>query len=251
MKNIQLDIKNVVSKNLNMRRDEVLAEHFNNIQYSSTDELIRKHVEKTIELLNEGYELHELDGYIKKTDDMVKSLVEDVDYGGMFKESMYSMAKEFAIKVILEFIGVGKSTSTYLAQGLADLNYKDVLYPWKNKEYCVKHLPNLLDSIFEVLVRKFGHDMLSKVSGSGKIDKAKELQYDIAKKQYEDNLKKYRSGEIDVKPRKPYEPDYSKNSYNDWRDVLNLGIGNISGELIRKTQTSEAIANFICPKIHK
>lgn len=256
MKNIKLDIKDIVKNNLNNKRNELFETYFDEVDYYDTDKLIKTHVEKTIHLLNEGYELNELNPYIEKAGDAVKSMTnQNIDYGELFKGSMYSMAKEFAIKWLLDFFGFKPSISTYVAQAMADLTIKDILYPFKNREYCQRHLPNLLDAILEILARKIGHSLFTRITGQSKIDKAtseKEKAYKKALKDYETDLLKYKKGELENVPDKPtkYEPRYSKHSY-EWGDVLQIGLGNVAGELIRKTQTSEGIANFICPKLHK
>jgi hypothetical protein len=256
MKEIKLNIKEIVNENLNNKRNEILEKHFEDIDFYSTEKIINEHINKTIMLLNEGYDLNELDQYMGKANDAIKSVVgPNINYGDMFKDSMYSMAKEFAIKWILDFIGFSPSMSTYLAQGMADLSYKDVLYPFKNKEYCIKYGPNLLDAILEVIVRKYGHKLYNKVTGTADIDNTEELRakkYKEALKDYEKDMMNYKKGLIDKEPEKPqkYIPSFSKHSY-EWGDILQIGIGNLAGDFIRKTGTSEYIANAICPILHK
>jgi hypothetical protein len=148
------------------------------------------------------------------------------------------MAKEFAIKFILEYIGFGPSIATKLGRGLADISYKDLLIPFKNREYCISHLPNILDAILEVYIRDFLDKKLrtKKTKAEDELELLKAKEVDDARK--------------DDKSIKKYTPRLSYNEYG-WSDIPELGLGNIAGELIRKSPTSEAIANVLCKIIHK
>jgi hypothetical protein len=251
--NINLTIKNIVTKNLNEKREEILRESFRDLYYSENLENIQNHALVAINLINEGYSVNEITNYIDKASSTMGDL--NSQYGDMFKDSMKSMAREFVIKWILEYIGFGATTSTYLAQGFADLTYKDLLLPFKNKEYCIKHLPNVLDSILEVIVRQAGHKLTGAITGRNKEDAMQKKWADASEekmKKYKEDLKKYKRGEIDTEPVEPeeFKPKYSKGEYN-WGDLLGIGIGNIAGEFIRKTETSEKIADVICKTVHK
>ncbi len=256
MSDINLNIKNVVYKNLVNKRNEILSESFvidENIGY---DEMIRKHAIIAVKLINEGYTINEIANYIDKANSSIQDLTNtDFDYGEVFKDSMKSMAKEFAIKFILEYFGFNPTLSTYLAQGLSDLSFKDIILPFKDRQNCINHLPNVLDSILEVIVRQAGHKLTGAITGRNKED-AMQKKWANANKnnmvKYKEDLKKYKRGEIETEPMEPkkFVPSFSKNSY-DWSNVPEIGLGNIVGEIIRKTPTSEAIANVICKSIHK
>jgi hypothetical protein len=75
--------------------------------------------------------------------------------------------------------------------------------------------------------------------------KTKEEDEDLLKKA-EDNKQKRKAGE-DIEK---FIPRLSTDRYN-WRDVPEIGLGNILGDVVRKTPTSEAISEVLCKIIHK
>jgi hypothetical protein len=230
---INLSVKNIVSKNLIQKRNEILEESFAINETNTYNELIKKHAIVAVNLINEGYDINEITDYIDKASNSIQDLTNTkFDYGQAFKDSMYSMAKEFAIKFILEYIGFSPSVSTKLGIALADLSYKDLLIPFKNREYCNKHLPNILDAILEVIIR----DIMNK-----------KLRFKKTKMEDEIELEK---AKLAKKEGKKYTPMLSYDEYN-WSDIPEIGLGNIVGDVIRKTPTSEAIANQLCKIIHE
>lgn len=222
MKIINLDINSIVAKNLYNKRNQILYEslYFDNID----NDIIQEKVKNAIHLINEGYSIDEISD--------IFSDVKDFDFKKMFTDSLISTAKEFGIKWLLDYIGFNPTVSTYLAQGLADLPPRSIFLPWKNKQYCQKYLPGLLDSILEVIVRYFGQKM---------------LRLPVEKRSDEEEYKKEKEAK---KEGLKYEKKLSKNRY-EWVDLLTVSAGNITGDLIRKSNTSEGIANSICPIIHK
>lgn len=213
MNHITLDIKDIVKNNLNKKRESILKESisFDNVV---NNDIIQEHIEKSIQLIYEGYDINEITDYLTQAGQKLEKVTgSDFDYGQMFKESLVSMAKEFGIKWLLDYIGFNPTLATVIAQGAADISLRDLLLPFKNKEFCNQHLPNLLDAILEVIVRHYGNKLIW-----GKI---------------------------------PKPESYDTSTYN-WLDVFTSApAGNIAGELIRQTQTSESLAKVICPIIHK
>lgn len=212
MNHITLDIKDVVKHNLNQKRENILKEAIS-FENGLDNEIIQEHIKKGIQLIYDGYSIDEIAIYLSNASQSLKEDTgNDFDFGGMFKDSMLSMAKEFGIKWLLDYIGFNPTLSTIIAQGAADLSLRDLILPFKNKEYCDKHLPNLLDAILEVAVRQLANKYLwEKLPGQ----------------------------------------KGSKNRY-EWIDLFTtVPAGNITGELIRKTKTSEGFAKIICPIIHK
>jgi len=266
--NINVTIKNVVSDKLYQKRNQILKESLSIKSDMDFDNLVMEHTQKTIRLINEGYTLQEIENQlneqiadkIKEIPNSVKNMFgDDFDYGSYISSSLMSMGKEFIIKWILDFIGFGPSMSKFVAQAAADLTFKDLILPFKNKEYCMKHLPNVLDTMLEMLVRYGGAAAFGQLKGVKMKDKyelyKEKSQEELIKKTKEDNERFYQ-GDTDAKftPKnerpKKYIPQLSKNSY-EWGDLPGIFLGNLAGDFIRKTQTSETMANYICPIFHK
>jgi hypothetical protein len=266
--NINVTIKNVVSDKLYQKRNQILKESLSIKSDIDFDNLVMEHTKKTIRLINEGYTLKEIENQlneqmmdkIKDIPGSVKNMLgDDFDYGSYISSSLMSMGKEFIIKWILDFIGFGPSMSKFVAQAAADLSFKDLILPFKNKEYCIKHLPNVLDAMLEMLVRYAGASAYGQLKGvkmGDKYELYKEKAQDELIKKAKENNEKFYKGDTDAKftPKdqmpKKYTPDLSKNSY-EWGDLPGIFLGNLAGDFIRKTGSSEFMANHICPIFHK
>ena len=112
-------------------------------------------LEITIKLINEGYDINEID---------LKSQLDKVDWKSVLTDSTLSGVREYIIQyVIKEIFGTNSDISTTVAQFLADYSPLDLLKPFKNHETCMSTngMPKLIDALLEVIVRKLG----SKVSG--------------------------------------------------------------------------------------
>lgn len=168
MNTIKINIKDVVRKNLISESNKVnyLNESFKKIKDYKGDVLIEKYIETSVSLLNEGYEFEEIENYLNEIDNPLNALGDKVDWGGMFKESLYSSAKEYAIKFFLNYLGVNQGISTTLAQFFADVTPIDLLRPFKNAEYCNTYLPKIMKGVLEVIVRYLG----SEITGTDRND---------------------------------------------------------------------------------
>ena len=124
-----------------------------------------------------------------------------------------------------------------LAQGLADVSIRDIILPWKNLQTCEKHMPNLLDAVLEVWVRNEGSKLFRK--GSTRERDAEELR-----KQRDSKIKR----SVD-KSEPKYVAKLSSNKY-DWSDIPEIGLGNIVGDLIRQSPTSEFLSKHLCKFMH-
>lgn len=260
---INLNVKHIVKKNLHHKRNTIITESFKFNNDDDIDIMVKNHAIIGFRLLNEGYTIDEIANYADQAAAAVQKVTgNDFNYGELLKSSMFSMVKEFIIKWLLEFIGFrNPDVLRVLSQGLADLSWKNLLLPWKNKAYCNTHLPGLLDTILEILSRDLGNKITSGLGFQGDYDKTEKLKMDASKnnrqavlnriKELEDsgnkNLEYY---ELKKNIPKVYKPLYSKNKY-EWIDLPGIGIGNVVGELIRQSPTSEFLAKNICSVIHK
>lgn len=230
---INLNVKNIVKKKLVQKRNKILEESFTVNKNDTYNQIIRKHAIAAVNLINEGYSINEIEEYIDKASTSLQDLTNTkIDYGQAFKNSIWSMAKEFVIKFILEYIGFSPSLATKASRFLKELSYEDLLIPFKNREYCNKHLPNILDGLLEVIARDF-------------MDK--QLRFDKTKVKDEFELQKAKEAK---EKGKKYTPRLSYDEYN-WSNIPEIALGNVVGEIIRRTPTSEAISNQLCKLIHK
>jgi len=161
MNTIKLNIKEIVQNNLisEMNRRDYLNESFVKIKDFRGDKLINEYMKTSVTLMNEGFTFEEIETHINEIDNPLDKLDGKVDWGGMFKDSLYSSAKEYAIKWILNYIGVGPQISTSLAQFFAEVTPLDLLRPFKNEQYCTMYLPKIMNGALEVIVRYLGAKM--------------------------------------------------------------------------------------------
>lgn len=210
---IKLDIKKVVSENLQKTRKEKLVEEFNNFdEVTDPNDFYNVFLKKADKLISEGYTEEEILYHIfeqenffdKLTSGVNKVIGGDTKWGEMAKSSLWSGAKEFLAKWFLSFLGVKGGVGTSIAQFLGNLEYKDLFIPFKDKVYCQQHMKDITSGILEVIVRYIG----GKVTG------------------------------------------VNRNSY-EWGDVGTVGIGNIFGEAIKESDINNKIADKFCRIIFK
>jgi len=148
MKKIKINIDEIVSKKLNMTREKRLQEAFIPLSdIKEKDQFLKKYIIVASNLIEEGYTLDEIENPLNKL---------NVDWGGMFKESLWSEAKEYAIKWLLEAFGVREDIAKQLGIVLADMNPLDIIRIFKNPQMCQTHMPHISDAIVEALVRYYG-----------------------------------------------------------------------------------------------
>lgn len=167
MNTIKLEIKNIVKSNLQEKRNERFYELFMELHELEDKSLLgEQFMQTSVNLINEGYTMDEIENFLNEIEnpisnitDKVKSDIKNYDFGKSFKESLYTSAKEYAFKWILDYLGVSKNLpnlSTSLAQFFASVEIKDLLKPFKNEAYCIQYLPNILNGILIVVVRYLG-----------------------------------------------------------------------------------------------
>jgi hypothetical protein len=168
MNTIKVNIKEIVRTNLineSDRRKHILNS-FQKIKDLKNEQLLEGYISTSNKLISEGYGFHEIENLINEIENPLNMLDGKVDWGGMFKESLYSSAKEYIIKWLLNAVGMGPQWSTTMAQALADLNPLDLLKPFKNEQNCIQYMPNICDTVLEVLVRYLG----SSATGTNRTD---------------------------------------------------------------------------------
>lgn len=165
MNTIKLEIKNIVKSNLEEKRKEKFNSSFQKLREIKDRSLLgEQFMQTSLNLMREGYEIDDIENYLNEIDNPLDGLKDKVDWSGMFKDSLYSTAKEYIIKWLLDYIGFGPNTSTTLAQFFADYSPLDLLKPFKNEQYCNQYLPDMIDGILEVTVRYLG----GKVTGTNR-----------------------------------------------------------------------------------
>lgn len=155
MEKVNLKIKNIVSNNLQKKRKENLIESVSILNEAHDfNSFIDKYKTITNKLLSEGYTEKEILIQLNE----FENPLDKIDFGGMAKESLYSGAREFAIKYILAALGFSDSLSTKLAVGLADYlkNPLDIIRMFKDSSSCMAGAPRVFDSVGEVLIRQLG-----------------------------------------------------------------------------------------------
>jgi hypothetical protein len=174
MGNIKVDIKKIVSENLQKTRKEIFKESFSIVKGSSNrDEFLSRILIASSNLISEGYEMDEIEDYLNEQD--VNSLVasgddaltqlKNADWGKIARGSIVSSIKEYAIKWLLNNLGLKGEIVDTVAIVFADYNPLDLLKPFKDMSTCTSAdgMPKLCDAIMEGIGRHIG----GKIGGSG------------------------------------------------------------------------------------
>jgi len=142
----------------------------------------------------------------------IKNSIGSIDWSDAMKQGALSAGKEYAIRFILTniFQIENENLKTVLSKVLADLNPLDLIRIFKDESNCNKYFPNIVNIMLELIVRKIGSDSLGVDSNS-----------------------------------------YTLNPFKGgFRDIITNYGGNISGEIIRKTDISEKISSKFCKFVH-
>lgn len=162
MKNIKIDIKKVVSENLQKTRKQRFDESFKNAHESKNYEEFLNHVLiASSNLISKGYSIEDVDGYINEqsiatTADDALDKVKNADWGKIARGSILSMVKEYAIKWLLTNVGLNKEFAETAAVVFADYNPLDLIKPFKDSGNCTQYMPKLCDAIMEAIGRQIG-----------------------------------------------------------------------------------------------
>jgi hypothetical protein len=153
-----MELKTKIKETLLEERKRKLEESFSILEdVRDYDFFTVNYVSITTKLLDEGYTPNEIINHLNEADLNIPTSGEDLknlDWKGLMGDTMISGLKEYAIEYILSNVfGVNKGLSITAAQVFADYNPLDLLKPFKNAEMCNSHMPKLVNSLLEALVR--------------------------------------------------------------------------------------------------
>jgi hypothetical protein len=161
MNNIKLDIKKIVSENLQKTRKKRLEESFNHIKdIKDVETLYSQILHTSSNLIEEGYEFEEVETVVNSLNeqgiiDTVLGGMEDLknkDWAGDVKTGLWSAAKEYVINYFVSALGVNEFWSKELSVIFANMTPIEILKPFKNAEYCTQYMPKLSGTIVEATV---------------------------------------------------------------------------------------------------
>ena len=161
MNNIKLDIKKIVSENLQKTRKQRLEESFNHIKDIKDIETMYSQILYTSSnLIEEGYEIEEVESVVNRLTeqgivDSALGGMEDLknrDWAGDVKTGLWSAAKEYVINYFVSALGVNEFWSKELSVIFANMSQIEILKPFKNAEYCAQYMPKLSGTIVEATV---------------------------------------------------------------------------------------------------
>ncbi len=153
-----MELKTKIKETLLEERKRKLEEAFSALKdIRDSDFFAVNYVSTTTRLLDEGYSPNEIIHYINEADLNIPTSGEDLkkmDWKGLMGDTMISGLKEYAIQYLLSNVfGMNKGLSITAAQVFADYNPLDLLKPFKNVEMCNSHMPKLVNSLLEALIR--------------------------------------------------------------------------------------------------
>jgi hypothetical protein len=165
MNNIKLDIKKIVSENLQKTRKQRLEESFNHIKdIKDVETLYSQILYTSSNLIEEGYEFEEVEtvvnslteqGIVDKALGGALGTMEDLknkDWSGDVKAGLWSAAKEYVINYFVSALGVNEAWSRSLSIIFADMSPIEILKPFKNEQYCTQYMPKLAGAVIEATV---------------------------------------------------------------------------------------------------
>jgi hypothetical protein len=155
MKNINVDIKRIVHKNLNETRELKMYNSYYKLRNKKGDELFDSFMKTSIGLMNEGYELEEINKFLFEIEvpSSITDKIKDVDWKGGMTDALVSSLKEMAYYWVLTAIGFKHSNAMLISSFIKDLTILDVLRPFKDKQNCINYGPKLMDAFLEAIVR--------------------------------------------------------------------------------------------------
>lgn len=153
-----MELKTKIKETLLEERKKRLEESFSQLMdIRDKDFFVVNYVSTTTKLLDEGYSPNEIINHLNEVDLNIPTSGEDLkklDWKELMGDTMISGLKEYAIEFVLSNVfGANKQLSVTAAQIFADYNPLDLLKPFKNIEMCNSHMPKLVNSLLEALVR--------------------------------------------------------------------------------------------------
>ena len=172
MSNIKLDIKKIVSENLQKTRKQRLEESFNHIKdIKDVETLYSQILYTSSNLIDEGYEIEEVESVVNglTKEGIIDSALggmedlKNVDWAGDVKKGLISAAKEYVINYFVSALGVNETWSRSLSIIFSNMSPIEILKPFKNEKYCTQYMPKLAGTIIEATVAGYlGKDNAAK-----------------------------------------------------------------------------------------
>jgi len=154
MSKISLDIKNIIHVNLLESRKDKIQMYYKKLNNMQGKEYIHEYIKINNRLINEGYTMDEIN---EVTIDPKLSLdkLKNMDLSQIATSSFMDTIKEMCVYWILTIIfpKMDKSLAKNISRFWTNVGLLDILRPFKNKDYCLKYGPNLLDGLLEVMIR--------------------------------------------------------------------------------------------------
>lgn len=153
-----MQLREHIKETLLEERKRKLSESFNDlIDVKDSDFISKKVTEITLNLMNEGYTLNEIQDSFTLFEEENPWDFSKVDFVDVFKSSMLSGAKEYIINYVLtEIFGANKNFAATAAVVFADYNPIDLLKIFKDEQSCNPSMRDLSDSLLEAVVRYIG-----------------------------------------------------------------------------------------------
>jgi len=164
MKNINIDIKNAVSKSLNENRESKLINSYYKIKDKKGEELIESFMKTSFKLMNDGFTLDEINLILFEQDNTanISNALKNVDWIGGLTSTLKSSLKEMVIYSILTSLGFKKDNAMLISSFMKDMTPLDLLRPFKDKSNCIQYAPKVIDALLEAIARWGGR----KITGS-------------------------------------------------------------------------------------
>ncbi len=158
MKNIQIDVKNIVKKNLNEHYESKLNSSYSVLNEQHGANVIYNFINISKGLLEEGYTIKDIENFLNEEMSLPTSLeqLKNINWNGPVKETLLSSLREMVIYSILTSFKVREDVAFVIASFMADIPPLNYIRPFKNRAYCDKYMPSLVDAMIEALLRYAG-----------------------------------------------------------------------------------------------
>lgn len=156
-------LKTKIKETLLEERKRKLEESFSHLNdISDKDFFVQSYVSTSFKLMNEGYNLDEIENYVNENIDYDKYLQDfkNLDFKEVIGGSMMSMVKEYIINFILtEIFGANRDFAASASVVFADYNPLDLLKIFKDEASCNSTVPSLSDALMEAVGRYIGGEV--------------------------------------------------------------------------------------------
>jgi hypothetical protein len=153
-----MQLREHIKETLLEERKRKLSESFNQLSdIKDIDFFSKKITNITLNLMNEGYSLSEIESSFILFEEENPWDFSKVDFVDVFKNSMVSGAKEYIINFVLtQVFGANRDFAATASVVFADYNPLDLLKIFKDEQSCNPSMRDLSDSLLEAVVRYIG-----------------------------------------------------------------------------------------------